>query len=136
MNPIEISPTNMDEFSSVKYKDLVVKESKSNISESEEDDFEQTRKNIKEILEKGQDVLDGAIELAKISDSPRAYEVTATLIKTLVETNKDLLDIHKKKKELTGKSPEQQPTGTTNVQNNTVFVGSGIELLELLKKNK
>lgn len=141
-NESQILPTrDISEFSEVKYKDLVVKkhqelESEKEASDDEEaSDFEQARKNVKEIIDKGQDVLDGIIELAKISDSPRSYEVAATLIKTLVDTNKDLLELHKKRKELKGKQ-EQVSAATTNVQNNTVFVGSGVELLEMLKNKR
>ena len=137
----EIKPVeNLDEFSTAKYRDLVKSEPKQVVvSETEDDereDFEQARSNIKEIIDKGQNVLDDMIALAKASDHPRSYEVAATLIKTLVDTNKDLLDLHKKKKEIQGKQQDQSQTGTTNVQNNTVFVGSGVELLEMLKGNK
>jgi hypothetical protein len=137
----EIKPVeNLDDFSTAKYRDLVKSEPKQVVvAETEDDereDFEQARSNIKEIIDKGQNVLDDMIALAKASDHPRSYEVAATLIKTLVDTNKDLLDLHKKRKELQGKQESNQNVGTQNVQNNTVFVGSGIELLEMLKGNK
>lgn len=138
MKPVD----SIEEFSKANYRDLVVQEEKprnqisvqsEDSSDQELEDFEQARSNIKEIIDKGQNVLDDMIALAKASDHPRSYEVAATLIKTLVDTNKDLLDLHKKKKEIQGKQQEQSQAGTTNVQNNTVFVGSGVELLEILK---
>lgn len=144
MKPVD----SLEEFSTANYRDLVATEVKSKqiqtisaemesaeIDEEERADFDQARTNIKEIIDKGQSVLDDMIALAKASDHPRSYEVTATLIKTLVDTNKDLLDLHKKRKELKGKQ-EQVSSATTNVQNNTVFVGSGVELLEMLKNKK
>lgn len=141
MKPVD----SLEEFSTQNYRDLVatevktkeisVVESEIDSEEEEKADFEQARTNIKEIIDKGQNVLDDMIALAKASDHPRSYEVAATLIKTLVDTNKDLLELHKKRKELKGKQ-EQVSAATTNVQNNTVFVGSGVELLEMLKNKR
>lgn len=141
MKPVD----SLEEFSTANYRDLVatevktkeisVVESEIDSEEEEKADFEQARTNIKEIIDKGQNVLDDMIALAKASDHPRSYEVAATLIKTLVDTNKDLLELHKKRKELKGKQ-EQVSSATTNVQNNTVFVGSGVELLEMLKNKR
>lgn len=143
MKPVD----SLEEFSTQNYRDLVATETRTkslpavvesatdDIDEEEKADFDQARTNIKEIIDKGQNVLDDMIALAKASDHPRSYEVAATLIKTLVDTNKDLLELHKKRKELRGKQ-EQPSAATTNVQNNTVFVGSGVELLEMLKNKR
>jgi hypothetical protein len=103
-------------------------------SESFDRDFDFIRKNLKDISTKGTKALGRMISVAQESQHPRAYEVVATLMKTIADVNKDLLDSHIKKQD---KSPVSPNSGnTTNVQNNTVFVGSTSELSKLLgKKN-
>ena len=93
-------------------------------------DYEYTRGNLYSLIEKGQEALNGIMELAAESDSPRAYEVAGQLLKSVGDNTDKLLDLQKKLKELeeeTGK-----PIG--NVTNNAVFVGSTTELQKLLKK--
>ena len=93
-------------------------------------DYENTRGNLYSLIEKGQEALNGIMELAAESDSPRAYEVAGQLLKSVGDNTDKLLDLQKKLKELeeeTGK-----PIG--NVTNNAVFVGSTTELQKLLKK--
>jgi len=94
-----------------------------------EEDFTKARENIAKLIEKGEQAVDGILQLAKESEHPRAYEVASTLIKTMVEANKELLDVHKQKKDLE-KEDYQGPTKA--VQNNTVFVGSTKELQQQL----
>lgn len=98
----------------------------------DEDDFEVARNNIKELLRQGDEALYGILDLARTSEHPRSYEVAGQLIKTLVDANKDLMTLHKQKKDLAGKSEDDLPRGT-NIQQ-AVFVGTTAELLEL--KNK
>jgi hypothetical protein len=93
------------------------------------DDYEFARKNIKEIIEKGNKALEDIADIAHQSESARAYEVTTNLIKTLVDANKDLLDLAKKKKDLSQKSDS---AGDKTVNNN-LFVGSSSELLKMIK---
>ena len=93
-------------------------------------DYEYTRGNLYSLIEKGQEALNGIMELAAESDSPRAYEVAGQILKSVGDNTDKLLDLQKKLKELeeeTGK-----PIG--NVTNNAVFVGSTTELQKLLKK--
>ena len=93
-------------------------------------DYEYTRGNLYSLIEKGQEALNGIMELAAESDGPRAYEVAGQLLKSVGDNTDKLLDLQKKLKELeeeTGK-----PIG--NVTNNAVFVGSTTELQKLLKK--
>jgi hypothetical protein len=94
-------------------------------------DFELARHNIRSILDKGNDALDELISVASQSQHPRAYEVLSTMIKTLADTNKDLLTISKTKKELDGDTQTQQ----TKTINNNLFVGSTSELQKLLKQH-
>lgn len=91
-------------------------------------DFEYARGNMISILEKGNEALSDMLDFAQQAQHPRGYEVVATLIKTLAETNKDLLELSKKKKDLEG------DTGPSTVNNN-LFVGSSAELLKMLKSN-
>lgn len=96
------------------------------------DDFEYARKNLRDIIEKGQDALDTVFDLAKTSESPRAFEVASQMVKTLIDANKDLLELRKKNKELNDNKESQSPTTV----NNHLFVGSTAELQQLIKKNK
>lgn len=99
--------------------------------ETIDDDYQYARDNLKHFIEKGKEAMDEIIYLAKEVESPRAYEVVGQLIKTLSETNKDLLDLSKKVKELKHKEEEKQPSHVTNA----LFVGSTAELQKLLKGN-
>lgn len=78
-------------------------------------------------IEKGQEALSGMLDVANMSQHPRGYEVVATLIKTLSDANKDLLELSKRKKDLLG---GQEPTTI----NNNLYVGSAAELLKMLKE--
>lgn len=93
------------------------------------DDFEYARGNIIAAIEKGQEALTGIVDVAGMSQHPRAYEVVATLLKSVAEANKDLLELQKRKRDLTGISP----TGPSTINNN-LFVGSTAELQQLIKK--
>ena len=87
-------------------------------------DFEFARNNIRLLAEKGQVAVDHIIQVAKATDHPRAYEVVATLIKSMSEVNKDLIELQKRKKDL---SPIKEQT-IVNVDK-AVFVGSTRELI-------
>jgi hypothetical protein len=93
-----------------------------------EDDFEYARGNLIAAIEKGQEALTGMVDVAGMSQHPRAYEVVATLLKTVADANKDLLELQKRKKDLTGIS------STPTTVNNNLFVGSTAELQQLIKK--
>jgi len=92
-------------------------------------DYDYARDNLYNIIEKGNTALEDIMDIAKQSESARAFEVVTNLIKTMVDANKDLLELAKKKKELDKtEQPEQ-----TNVTNNNLFVGSSAELLKMIK---
>lgn len=97
----------------------------------EDDDYEYARNNLKGLIENGKEVMQNIMYVAKESESPRSYEVVGQLIKTLAETNKDLLELAKKSKELKTKK-EDTPSGGTQIQN-ALFVGSTAELQKLIK---
>ena len=94
-------------------------------------DYEYTRANLYSLIEKGQEAINGIMELAGESASPRAYEVAGQLIKSVADTTDKLADLQKKVKDL-----EEESTKTTNnnVTNNALFVGSTSELSKLLKQ--
>lgn len=93
-------------------------------------DYEYTRANLYSLIEKGQEAINGIMELASESDSPRAYEVAGQLIKSVADTTDKLADLQKKIKDLEEDTVKQ----TTNVTNNALFVGSTSDLSKLLKK--
>ena len=92
------------------------------------DDYEYARRNLYDVIEKGNNVLEDIMDVAKQSESPRAYEVVTNLIKTMVDANKDLLQLAKTRKELEAREPEK-----AQVTNNNLFVGSSAELLKMIK---
>ena len=92
------------------------------------DDYEYARRNLYDVIEKGNNALEDIMDVAKQSESPRAYEVVTNLIKTMVDANKDLLQLAKTKKELEAREPEK-----AQVTNNNLFVGSSAELLKMIK---
>ena len=94
-------------------------------------DYEYTRGNLYSLIEKGQEALNGVLELAQESDSARAYEVAGQMIKSVGDTTDKLIDLQQKMKEL----DEQPNKGPTNVTN-ALFVGSTAELSKLIKAQK
>ena len=99
-------------------------------NDDSETDFQYARENLYNLIERGQDGLEEMLEIAKSSEHPRAMEVFGQLIGKLSETNKELLNLHKTKKDIS-----QETTGPKNVSNN-LFVGSTAELQKFLKKGK
>ena len=98
-----------------------------------DDDFDQARQALKDMIKKGQTAVDDIMGIARQSDHPRAFEVTGQLIKTVAETAKDLLALQKQKKDLvTVQADAPKQIGT---QNNIVFSGSTNDLLKMLKQN-
>ena len=93
-----------------------------------DDDAEYARTNIRSLIEKGTTAMGDLLSVAKASEHPRAYEVAANFIKNLADLNKDLLEIQKRKKELSG----EKTSNTLNVDK-AVFVGSTTELVKFLK---
>lgn len=90
-------------------------------------DYTYARENLYDVIERGTEALDYLLELAKASEHPRAFEVVSTLTKTLVDANKDLLEVQSKVKKL--KEEDKQPQNVTNA----LFVGSTADLQKLIK---
>ena len=110
-----------------------------NVKSGKEDvtkDYEYSRAQLYSLVEKGQEAVDGALDVAQQSDSARAYEVAGQLIKHVADTADILIDLQKKMKDI----DEVKDSKTTNVTNNSLFVGSTSDLQKMLKdtmkKNK
>ena len=111
-----------------------VKENKQVIVPEDKDpdiDFETGRKNLYRLLDKGNEAVDGILELAKEGEHPRAYEVAGQLIKTVSEVSQNLLDLQDKLKKVK-EVPNTAPKNVTNA----LFVGSTTELQKMLKEKK
>ena len=92
-------------------------------------DYEYTRGNLYSIIEKGQEAIDGILELAQESEMPRAYEVAGQLIKSVSDATDKLMDLQKKLKDVNEETQSKGP----NTVNNALFVGSTAELAKLIK---
>ena len=95
-------------------------------------DYDYTRGNLYSIIEKGQEAINGILELAQESEMPRAYEVAGQLIKNVADATDKLMDLQKKLKDV---EEEKEAKGPTNVTN-ALFVGSTADLAKLLKQQK
>lgn len=92
-------------------------------------DYTYARENMYEVIERGTEALDHLLELAKASEHPRAFEVVSTLAKTIVDANKDLLEVQSKLKKLKEEEKSDSPQNVTNA----LFVGSTADLQKLIK---
>jgi hypothetical protein len=98
-----------------------------------EADFAFARKNVKDLIKQGSAAVGNILEVAKASEHPRAYEVAATMLKTMADMNKDLLDMQKKRQDL---NPASKPEAQQINVDKDVFVGSTAELIKQIKANK
>jgi len=92
-------------------------------------DYEYSRANLYSLIEKGQETLNGIMELADETSSPRAYEVAGQLLKTVADNAEKLIDLQKKIKDI-----DEEKSGPSHVTNNAMFVGSTAELQKMLKE--
>ena len=104
------------------------KESLKNVTEVNKD-YDYTRANLYSLIEKGQESLNGIMEVAGETASPRAYEVAGQILKSVADTTDKLMELQKKVREV----DEEMNKTTNNVTNNAVFVGSTTELSKMLK---
>ena len=95
-------------------------------------DYEYTRGNLYSLIEKGQEAVNGILELAQETEQARAYEVAGQLIKSVSDATDKLLDLQKKLKDVEEDTKKSSPTNVTNA----LFVGSTADLAKLLKQNK
>lgn len=112
----------------------IVKETKKELKKlgSQEDhikDYEYTRGNLYSLIEKGQEAINGILELAQEGQQPRSYEVVGQLIKSVGDVSDKLLDLQQKMKDLN----KEEKSSTPTTVNNALFVGSTAELQKILK---
>ena len=113
----------------VQSPDEKIEKIKANVDDIKKD-YDYTRGNLYSIIEKGQEALNGVLELAQESEMPRAYEVAGQLIKNVADATDKLMELQKKLKEV---EEEKQAKGPTNVTN-ALFVGSTADLAKLIKQ--
>ena len=124
-NAVDVEITNTPENGCVKRQDQMV-----NVTDDIDKDYNYTRGQLYSLIEKGQEAINGIMELAGESASPRAYEVAGQLIKSVADTTDKLADLQKKVKDLN----EDTPKTPNTVTNNALFVGSTSELSKMLKQ--
>ena len=122
---LDIEVSNTPENGCVKRKDQLP-----DVSEQIQKDYEYSRAQLYSLIEKGQEAVDGILEVAQESESARSYEVAGQLIKHVADTADKLMDLQKKVKDI----EEVDTKKTTQVTNNSLFVGSTAELQKMLKQ--
>jgi len=120
---VEVSST--PEAGCIRRKDTLT-----DITDDADKDYKYARAQLYSLIEKGQETLNGVMELAGESASPRAYEVAGQVLKSTADITDKLADLQKKMKDL----DEDKPKGPSSVTNNAVFVGSTTELQKMLKQ--
>ena len=111
-----------------KHVESVKTEIKKSESPDVQQDYETSRAQLHSLVMKGQEAVDGILDVARASDHPRAYEVAGQLIKHVADTTDKLIDLQTKMKEL-DKEDKKGPTSVTNA----MFVGSTTDLQKMLK---
>tara|TARA_Y100000310_G_C20623870_1_gene784794 strand:- start:323 stop:808 length:486 start_codon:yes stop_codon:yes gene_type:complete len=122
------------EFKTEESKAIEKKEPKDIVSMQNKDllrDYSLVRQNIRELIDTGEVAIEGILKVATEGDSPRAYEVAAQMIKTVAEANKDLIDLHKKMKEI---KKDDVSLNQHNTTNNSIYVGSTTDLQDLINQ--
>jgi len=101
----------------------------SNLEEDLTDAYEQTKTNLQDLIDQGKDAMEEILMIAKAGQHPRAFEVYGTLLKNVVDANKELLAVQKQMREM---NKQNQPSGATHIDK-AIFVGSTSELNKLIK---
>ena len=121
----EIEVQQVNEGGCVRRKDTLP-----DVTDDAEKDYKYARAQLYSLIEKGQETLNGVMELAGESASPRAYEVAGQVLKSTADITDKLADLQKKMKDL----DEDKPKTPSNVTNNALFVGSTSELSKMIKE--
>lgn len=124
---------NIEPIQEIKKEDLLPIASVDSV-ERKEDDFDLARNTMRNLIHKNEAVLTDLVDLARNSESARAYEVAGQLIKTQAEMAKDLMTLHKQKKEVDGERSDSQQNIKT--QNNIVFAGSTADLMKMIANER
>tara|TARA_B100000900_G_scaffold367573_1_gene344164 strand:- start:356 stop:781 length:426 start_codon:yes stop_codon:yes gene_type:complete len=118
------------ELMPVEKKEVETIKPKSSSPQDIQKDYEYTRGNLYSIIEKGQEAINGILELAQETEQPRAYEVAGQLIKSVSDATDKLMELQKKLKDVEEDGTQKGPTNVTNA----LFVGSTAELQKMIKK--
>lgn len=110
----------------------VIQKTDVNIDHHLDKDYEEIRTNLKDIIKRGAEAIDGILLVASETQQPRAYEVVATLIKSVADVNKDLLSMHKQMQDIKKETPGSKQSAN-QITNNSIFVGSTTDLQAILK---
>lgn len=127
--------TNQEILPPVKKQEVAVAPVPTEDQEDQKNDYLLARKTFRELIDKGNGAIEGISDLARQSESPRAYEVMATLMKTVADTTNQLFDLQKRKKDLVG-GTEKKLDETAITIDKAVFVGTTAELLRKVKSNE
>ena len=126
---VETEPVVVENIEVIERNVELAKDSEIRISKiNANSDYDLVRQNLKDIIDQGKVAIEGILDVAGEGDSPRAYEVVSQLLKSTSEANKDLLDLHKKKKEL----EREEGSLKNQTTNNNLFVGSTKDLQRML----
>jgi hypothetical protein len=115
----------------VKTQELPVSVNKETLEEDLTDAYEQTKSNLQDLIDQGKEAMSEILQIAKDGQHPRAFEVYGTLLKNVVDANKELLAVQKQMREMDKKNS----ASTTNIDKAAFFVGSTSELNRLIKGN-
>lgn len=126
--PTEVAPTEI-----ITKSGEVIVPQMAEIEKNVDYDYEKTRNNLHSLLSQGQDALMHALEVAKQSEHPRAFEVVGGLMKQLADVNHQLMDLSDKRQKMMDKTKKDEPAGTQVTNNNAFFVGSTNELNKMIK---
>lgn len=99
-------------------------------------DFDVVRKNLKELIEVGKTALDGIMQVATEGESPRAYEVVAIIMRQIADANTNLIDLHKKVKDISRTTAHERKQTASSITNNAIYLGSTKDLQEFLRVQK
>ena len=105
-------------------------------------DEERVKRNMRELIEKSMELADDMFETVRVAESPKAYEPAAAFLKTIVELNEKLLEVHDRDRKIkAGNKKDQESSGTTNnqtnnTQNNTVIYATPVEMMKMIKSKK
>lgn len=128
-----VDPSPEGEIVPVAKAEIVGQEGTGYDSKDADKDYADVRVNLKCLIEKSQEAIEGIVELARDSQQPRAYEVVAQLVQSSLEANAKLMDLHRRMKDIKRQEVTQK---TTNVTNNSIYVGSTAELQKMIKAQR
>lgn len=128
----DLNPSEYKEVIVPKHNDIVVSD---DINEVIENDYQNIRSNLYDLLDIGKDALADMLEVSRQSENPRSYEVLSNMMKQMAEINAQLMDTHHQKQKVSGK-PETKETPNNLTQNNVIFNGSTSDLAKMLNDMK